>query len=352
MSMDRELLLEPAGLGIRRVVLSLLRDASSAGQELRKTATRHGPKSARAEDALHDFRVAIRRLRGWVRAFRQTLRGSISRKQRRQLAEIFRATAMARDAAVHLEWMREQRESLDVTGHAAHAWLGRRLKTRRRAGWTAALSAAKRFERLRPNLVSGLRDFRCLEDDAPLPATGVLIGRQLMKSSDALEKSLAAIENASDVRGVHRARINAKRLRYLWEKVAPTVPKGEALMQALEQLQDMLGDLHDVHVLAATLRRRAAKKRATSTRARQLGIRALQQRLRDHRTLAFALVERTWLHGRAAPFFSRAHEMAREISRLAEVAPPDRRDARDHPRRAAAEMRRYTRSTPRVPRAR
>jgi CHAD domain-containing protein len=342
-SMDREQLQEPADLGIRRVALSLLRNASVAGRKLRKTATKRGAKSARAEDALHDFRVAVRRLRSWVRAFRRTLKGSISRKQRRQLGEIFHATASARDAAVHLEWMREQRQSLDAPHQSAHAWIRRRLKASRKAGWTAALSAAKRFQRLRPRLVSGLNGHHHAKEREPIPSTGVLIGRQLMKSSDELERSLAAIENDSDDRRVHRARIKAKRLRYVAEQVAPMVPESDALLKSLVQLQDMLGELHDVHVLAADLHPRSTKNGQKSMRPLRSGLRALQQQLRDGRTRAFALFEGTWLHGRADPFFARAREMARHISRLAETGSPERRSAPLHPRRSAAERRRHTR---------
>jgi len=151
-----------------------------------------------------------------------------------------------------------------------------------------------------------------------------------MKSADALEKSLAAMGSASDVRGVHRARIGAKRLRYVSEKVAPMVPEGDALIKSLEQLQDVLGDLHDVHVLAADLRRRSARHGAKGARARQPGLRALRQRLDDRRTVAFALVEHTWLHARADPFFSRARALAREISRLAEGKSPDLSSALAH----------------------
>lgn len=342
-SLDRPQLQEQGGLGIRRVTLALVSDASAAALRLGRTAAKHDSKSARAEDALHDFRVAIRRLRSWSRAFRRPLRGSISGNQRRQLRVIFHATATARDAMVHLRWIREQRKSLDASGDAGHAWLKRRLKARRRTGWITALSAAKRLERMRPGLVSGLRDFRCLKEDKPLSRTGLLIGRKLIENADELERSLVAIESASDERPIHRARINAKRLRYVAEIIAAMVEDGNALIESLEHLQDMLGDLHDVHVLAAELRNRSAKKHAKSTRARKPGIRALHQRLRERRTLAFAPLEATWLHGRAGPFFSRAHEMAREIARIAEVRSPERPRVRDHARRRAADTRRYTR---------
>jgi len=344
--MDREQLQEPADLGIRRVALSLLHNASVAGRKLRKTATRRGSESARAEDALHDFRVAVRRLRSWVRAFRRKLKGSISRKQRRQLGEIFHATATARDAAVHLEWMREQRQSLDAPRDSAHAWISRRLEARRKAGWTAALSAAKRFQRLRPRLASGLKHQHRAKGREPIPSTGALIGRQLLKSSDELESSLAAIENESDDRRVHRARIKAKRLRYVAEQVAPMVSEGHPLLESLVQLQDMLGELHDVHVLAADLHRQSTKNGARSMRPLRSGMRALQQRLRDRRTREFALFEREWRHGRSDSFFARAREMARDISRLAESGSPERRSARIHHPRAAALGRRHTRRAP------
>src|SRR5918998_1337794 len=55
-------------------------------------------------EALHDFRVALRRLRSCIRAYRNELKGSVSKRMRRSLRELMLVTNEGRDAEVHLEW--------------------------------------------------------------------------------------------------------------------------------------------------------------------------------------------------------------------------------------------------------
>ena len=52
------------------------------------------------ETALHDFRVAIRRLRSTLGTWREALRGTIKKKHRRVLRDVQRATGGGRDAEV------------------------------------------------------------------------------------------------------------------------------------------------------------------------------------------------------------------------------------------------------------
>src|SRR5258708_18455205 len=61
-------------------------------------------------NALHDFRVALRRLRSWQRAFRPWLRDTGRGRTRRALATLADASNDARDAEVGLEWLDVQCE--------------------------------------------------------------------------------------------------------------------------------------------------------------------------------------------------------------------------------------------------
>jgi hypothetical protein len=69
-----------------------------------------------------------------------------------------------------------------------------------------------------------------------------------------LRQRLAAIGSPADEKNVHRARIVGKRLRYLLEIVEGTghAPARESVRQ-LKGLQDILGGIHDSHVIAATI---------------------------------------------------------------------------------------------------
>ncbi|HEX7940304.1 MAG TPA: CHAD domain-containing protein, partial [Gemmatimonadaceae bacterium] len=51
-------------------------------------------------DAVHDFRVAVRRLRSWLQLWGDELDPIISRKQRRRIRDLAHATGPARDLQV------------------------------------------------------------------------------------------------------------------------------------------------------------------------------------------------------------------------------------------------------------
>jgi CHAD domain-containing protein/CYTH domain-containing protein len=323
--LDRAQLQDRADRAVRRIALALLRNADAASDKLLKAAATPGKKSTKADDALHDFRVAVRRLRSWIRAFRSPLHSSLSRRQRRHLREIFQDTGVARDASVHLAWMRDQRKKLNARQRIGHDWLSGRLKADQEAGWIAALSAAGRFDALSPKLARRLNEYCSVVDDERFVRVGVVITRRLLDDADGLRDALEAIDNAQDEVPIHRARIAAKRLRYLAEQVAPLVKGGDTLVEALEHLQDTLGDLHDVHVFSPTIAHHSrasdghGQRDVASRQSRATGILALTQRLHERGQRAFGVAERDWLLGRAAPFFARVRAMADEISRLARL---------------------------------
>jgi CHAD domain-containing protein/CYTH domain-containing protein len=322
---DRAQLQGRADRGVRRIALALLRNADAASDTLQKTAANRGTKSTKANDALHDFRVAVRRLTSWTRAFRSPLHGSLSRRQRRNLREIFQDTGVARDTAVHLAWIHDQRKQLNARQRIGHDWLSGRLRADQEAGWIAALSAARRFDALSPKLARRLKEYCSVVDDEQFVRVGVVIARRLLNEADGLQAALDAIDNVRDEVPIHRARIAAKRLRYLAEQVAPLAKEGDTLVDALEHLQDTLGDLHDVHVFSATIAHDSpahdghGQHDVAGGRSRDTGIHALTQRLHERGRRAFGIVERDWLLGRGSPFFARVRTMADEISRLARL---------------------------------
>ena len=323
--LDRAQLQDRADRAVRRVALALLRNADAASDKLLKAAAKPGKTSTRADDALHDFRVAVRRLRSWTRAFRSPLHGSLSRKQRRHLREIFQDTGVARDASVHLAWMRDQRKNLNAQERIGHDWLSGRLTADQEAGWITALSAAGRFDALSPTLARRLDEYCSVVDDEQLERVGVVIARRLLDDADGLRATLEPIDNVQDEVPIHRARIAAKRLRYLAEQVASLVKGGDTLVEALEHLQDTLGDLHDVHVFSPTIAHHSrardghGQRDVAGRQSHAAGILALTQRLRERGQRAFGVVERDWLAGRASPFFVRVRAIADEISRLARL---------------------------------
>lgn len=337
---DESLLQEPADRCVRLVALSLLEDAQKAGDRLMRVSQQLRDGDAESDDALHDFRVAVRRLRSWIRAFEPRLRDAVSRKQRRYLSEIADATAANRDATVHLDWLREERSALTALQRVGHAWLSERLETQRKNGADAALAAASDFDAMVAKLTRRLNVYRSavLAHDRSA-RFGPCLAEEVLKESDALRGHLAAIHHATDLDEAHRARIAAKRLRYLADPVSKLACGGNAIIETLKTLQDSLGDLHDVHVFSEEVG--AATEEAAVSQARRVaevvrsdkngdarvrrarsrdpgpGLRRLARRLHERGARAYAGIERDWLNEAGASFFDRVRDFAAEITRRA-----------------------------------
>jgi CHAD domain-containing protein len=305
---DDSLLREPADRGVRLIALSLLADARRASDKL-ESAT--GDK--KRDDALHDFRVAVRRLRSWLRAFKSWNGDAVSRKHRRRLREIADATATARDATVHLEWLHDEHRGMGVRQRIGGRWLRDRLTNCRTDGMEAALAAATDFSAMSAKLERRLGKFcRDIEQEEP-PSLGAVMAARVLEASDELRGRLAAIAHDTDVDEAHRARIAAKRLRYVVEPLAALTIDGQAIVESLKSLQDTLGDLHDVHVFSAEVRSTTEDANAEAL----LGLTRIGRRLETRGARAYAAVTREWLADAGAPFFAAVRALVSDIERRA-----------------------------------
>ena len=115
-----------------------------------------------------------------------------------------------------------------------------------------------------------------------------------------LDQRLAAVTGPLDVDAGHRARIAAKRLRYLLEPLRkiPEADSTEAMVP-LKGLQDLLGELHDAHVavdlLKAALVEVATERAHGAHAAIQQGAgerETLRASLHDHRTRGLLILDR------------------------------------------------------------
>ena len=246
-SLRADLLELPAPAGARVLARHHLAAAREAAERL---------ESSDDPEALHDFRVALRRLRSVLRAYRAELRDSVGGKRRRQLRAVAAATGTSRDAEVHLAWLRAQRDSLTRGQHAGLDWLVAHLEARKSEGDATLVAGALRdFDDLAPRLHADLGKYRVtMELDAPRAARvmGAVTARLIRDAADALGERLAAVHGAVDQSAAHEARIAGKRLRYLVEPVVEATGDGagDALVRSLKALQDGLGELHDAHVFA------------------------------------------------------------------------------------------------------
>ena len=172
-------------------------------------------------EALHDFRVALRRLRSVLRAFRVYVEPAVSRKLRRRLRDLTRATNSARDSEVQLGWVNARWPHLTRRERAGARWLLTQLEDRRDEGYAASLAAIEAdFAALETRVRKRLeRAQRQAADESRSRSFAGAAGELVREHAAALHAYLPNIRAAGDEAEVHLARIEAKRLRYLLELV-------------------------------------------------------------------------------------------------------------------------------------
>jgi CHAD domain-containing protein len=212
-----------------------------------------------------------------------------------------RTTNAARDAAVHSAWLGTNEQEVETSRHAGYEVMRQRLSKQRKKAWDRVLGAVDKFDRLAPELRSRL--------DRDAQPFGTLLAAAIISAADALEISLSRIRGWDDVRREHRARIAAKRLRYLIEPVARLSESGDAIVESLKSLQDLFGELHDVQVFSSELVR-ASRKITDET---QPGISDLSERTQVRGKALYNEIERDWLNGAATPFFDRVRAFAAQM---------------------------------------
>ncbi|MGH7710338.1 MAG: CHAD domain-containing protein [Gemmatimonadaceae bacterium] len=328
----RDRLAEPAALGARRVALDMV-DA------LEKANARRG--EADDSEALHDMRVAMRRLRSWLRAMNECLQ-DVGKKTRKRLDALADASNASRDAEVLLDWLGDKVPKLAPRERAAVRHLVS-VVGERKASADARLEAeiGRSLDRTSRTLRRRLSRHAAPvnpADRAADPTFGAVLAYAILTQEAALADALAEVESILDDAGIHRARIRGKRLRYVLEPLMDVSDEAKGLVQQLKGLQDALGEVHDAHLwskeLARTLEDAAhvdalaiaalarsetppKRKRAdrSTTRLRP-GLVALAESIRSHAEAAFARAQAEWLGNAADAFLKRTREFAERLKSL------------------------------------
>jgi len=236
-------------------------------------------------EALHDFRVGIRRLRSTLRAYRPQLKKAASKKQRGALRDLQQATSKGRDLEVQLEWLEPQREELMHTHRVGFDWLVERLRAKKDAAYgKVRKSVPRKFGKVQGSL---RRSLECMTikvhllDESPQPTFAGLLASQVRSEVAEVLELMRDVRTLEDAEQAHQARIACKRLRYLLEPVRKASPEARPLVRECKALQDLLGEIQDVAVLLDELGR--AIQRAAGDRARhlhELALNADEQELR------------------------------------------------------------------------
>jgi len=229
-----------------------------------------GTRSGEDIEALHDMRVASRRLREALEIFQFCFPPKIYDRLYERVRRTTRTLGRARDADVAVEYFTKLlADSQDVVEQVALQDVLRRLakqQARRRAEMQRELDKVQpadlfaRFEKA----------FDHLERTPPSrqrgSRTALLLARRLF--AQRLREVFAChrlIKGEADIEGLHNLRIAVKKLRYAMETL--DFAGGEQVKENLKffkKLQTGLGDLHDRDVFGETIQRRVDKLKKQS----------------------------------------------------------------------------------------
>lgn len=199
-------------------------------------------------EAVHQSRVAARRLRSALRLFRGAISEPWADATAGELRRLGAALGRVRDLDVLALGMASRLAGEELAETEQAAWLFDRVGVERRAAWEELVEylASDASIELMGVLRAGAR---------ALPAGGGRYGQVLAAEAakgllsrpwKALADLVAALPAEPSQAELHQVRIYAKRLRYASEALAVVTGKRVArLARGAQRLQGVLGDLHD-----------------------------------------------------------------------------------------------------------
>jgi CHAD domain-containing protein len=247
-------------------------------------------RSSPGLDAVHDLRVAIRRCRSIASVMEEVDPDPAWHEMRKTARKLFRGLGALRDAQVMNEWVKKLGAENDpVRAHLHTEFASTEPKLREAASRLAGKFDEKDWKRLE----------RHLRQRARLIPVGGLAAEciALERYEEARELHVRALRTEKS-KPWHALRIGLKRFRYTVECLLPE--HHAAWSENLKRLQDLLGDLHDLDVLAATLKEITSQDAATSVKQWKETIEhERHERIETYRQLSLGKTSiwNEWRHG-------------------------------------------------------
>lgn len=233
----------------------------------RLVANEEGTLEGEDIEALHDMRVASRRLRAAIALFGDYLPRKAVKRLNRGLRLTGRALGPVRDLDVLMEKTRKELEKHRELNPESLDGLISSWKDRRDEARTRMLNTLcnDRYRRFKDDFEAFLQDTE--KDDRK--AKGDHVDRNHLLQPDEVRhvapgliwshygevRAYEEILDNAPIDTLHALRIECKRLRYTLEFLKePLGQPGQTLIQTVTQAQDHLGDLHDADVACHILR--------------------------------------------------------------------------------------------------
>ncbi len=199
-------------------------------------------------EALHNFRVAVRRLRTWMRTFKRY--HNTGKKTIKRLGRLTDSTNTSRDLEVCRDWLNVYlSEMADIppdNNNALKALLDQitgdyeqelaKIQDHVPAEWQEL------DHKLKKHLGSDI------DGDKKNELMPNVAGKKILKLCDTADEQLGQIHGIEDRLAIHKLRIYFKRLRYLLEPFRSRQPALKEIIRFLKETQDVLGDFRDAHI--------------------------------------------------------------------------------------------------------
>jgi CHAD domain-containing protein len=211
-------------------------------------------RSSADPEAVHDFRVAIRRMRSILRTTRELYDEDWLAALRDELRWLAGELAPARDLDVLLQQL--AKESDAETAPVVKLLEAERRRARKRA--LAAL-ASERYVKLLDRLATAV-------EAPPVRTADISLESAAAAEFDKLRRAARRLGRKATAEDVHRARIRAKRARYAAELVEPLGGKPVSkFIRATKHFQDVVGAHQDAVVAAERIRAVADHSKSVET---------------------------------------------------------------------------------------
>jgi CHAD domain-containing protein len=250
---------------------------------------RHDPAVRVGSDPedLHKLRVAVRRSRAALRETRTLLEYEQGRALRDELRWLGRRLGPARDLDVLLARLRNEVAELDGPDAVAAGKIVAQLESEREIAQAAVLETLES-----PRYAELLAALEQIVSAPPVAASDVSLKRIAKREFRKLERQIEALGVAPSNDALHRARIQAKRLRYATELSAQQLGKdGARVVTAAKRFQDVVGAHQDAVVAEAKIRIGLRRVRAVGS---AVAAGRLIERERARRVEARAAVPAAW----------------------------------------------------------
>ncbi len=256
-------------------------------------------------DTVHDIRVALRRCRSVAAAIQEIDPHPDWQEMRDCARKLFRSLGELRDCQVMMEWLKQLHPEHDPLNSSLLASLGKTEESSRQE----VLQNANRFDVKHWKALSHELGARMRRIPVDGDAARCLAFERL---EDAKELHRRAMRTESP-KPWHSLRIGVKHFRYSVESLIPTLHVEWA--ESLKRVQDVLGNIHDLDVLAAMLHEaRADQPGQTGSEWTERIERERHQNLETYRQLALGKTSiwQTWQSG-----FPREHRQRYANARIA-----------------------------------